>query len=264
MVFKGSAGQSVWTSNTEIAFLVEHGDGENKIVNIKWLNLNLGTIRQETTVFKDAASLVPDLSGLGTNLVPIPRTDGVLSLIAGSLVLAEFGIAESITTTGDVVGFALDKDGNRVVFARRSNNAQYILLSLYEYDLQLRSVKKLPFPNRVPNVNPVPRQGPKEVVMVKFSVDLQHMLVFTLRDQISIKTAGIFDGLYWVDIAGSQGMKLVSVDPSNNGQGVMAAISPDSKTVAALYLTKNSITLASYPVDGGQKRILQRSTTSKK
>jgi hypothetical protein len=255
LVFSGSVGESAWLSDTEVAFHCSEKSGSEQIDKIAWLDLKTGSIRQSA-----------ELSGtrvLVRDIVPISRTDGVLFWCDQDLYLAEFGESKKITTSADVVGFAVDPASNKAVFARKSKNAKYILLSLYEYDLRLRSVTKLPFPFIVKGVNSTPRKGPLDVSYVKFSADFEHILVFVVNEFSDKTQFKVFQELYWVDRSGAAGKRLVAVDPANSGEGIMAAIAPDSKSICALYSTKDAITLARYPVDGGPKQILQRAGATK-
>ncbi len=47
-----------------------------------------------------------------------------------------------------------------MLWARRSKDVRYILMSLYAFDLEKRSVRRLPFPERVSLINPTPRNAP--------------------------------------------------------------------------------------------------------
>ena len=110
-----------------------------------------------------------------------------------------------ITSTGDVVGLAADRSGKKLMWARKSKNPRYILVSLYQYDLSDRTVKKLDFPNRVANINPEPRSGPTDVAYVRFSPRLDE---FVLVTQETKSGAEDIYQVFRVDITGRQSVLL--------------------------------------------------------
>ncbi|MCC6730638.1 MAG: PD40 domain-containing protein [Chthonomonadales bacterium] len=140
---------------------------EDGTLEVVWYNLpEAGVTLRAPVPFKGPAEL---------RMVWLPGTDD-LAVVGDTdgrrdIYLVEAGQAHQLTTSGDVVGLALSRDGKRLVWARKSRNPRYILLSLYAFDLASRSVTKLPFPDRVRAVNPDPRHAPESVEYVAFSPD---------------------------------------------------------------------------------------------
>lgn len=100
-------------------------------------------------------------------IVWLPGTDNVAYLSTnGDVYAAEEGELHRISTGADVVGMGLSADRRKLIWARRSANPRYIVLTLYAYDLRARSVARMPFPARVPLISPGPRKGPDRLVSV--------------------------------------------------------------------------------------------------
>jgi dipeptidyl aminopeptidase/acylaminoacyl peptidase len=113
------------------------------------------------------------------DMVWLPGTDDIAYLgLDGNVHTIEAGEAHKITTSNDIIGLGLMKGGKELVWARKGPNLRYILLSLYAWDLNKRSVRKLPFPDRVSLLNPNPRTAPQSVDAVAFSPGGTH---FALR-----------------------------------------------------------------------------------
>lgn len=104
------------------------------------------------------------------------RTNGVAVLKERDIWLVERGEAERVTKTSDVVGMGVSATGRTIYWAREGKNMGYILMSLYGFDLQSRSVRKLAFPDRLEAMNPRPRVGPKALRAV-FSPGAQRILL---------------------------------------------------------------------------------------
>lgn len=164
---------SAWTEDGSkiITFLGQKDSPKTELV---WYDLDALKIGQRIP-FGDRALNV-------TNLTSIPKTEGAVFMYGEGtkqdIYVAEFGEIRRVTTTGDVIGFGLRAKDNTVLFARKSKNSQFILLSMYQYDLSLRSVKKFAFPDHVAGINPKPRTGPTSVDMAIFSPDGTEMLLF--------------------------------------------------------------------------------------
>jgi len=105
----------------------------------------------------------------------LPQTNDAALLVSTprgqNVYLVEAAEVKKITTSDDVLSLELTEGGKTLLWARRSPNLKYILLSLYAYDLTSRSVKRLPFPQRVPALNPDPRHAPESVDHVALSPD---------------------------------------------------------------------------------------------
>lgn len=172
-VAKAAVG-AVWSTNGEkLAFLERL---ENRAESVVWYEVDSGRRAGSIQIPKD---VTPDV--LLSWPVWLPATQGV-AFVGGSntgsdVYIAEFGEVRKVTTTGDVVGFGISQDRAYLQWARKSRNPRYILLSLYRYNLNLRSVERLPFPERISEINPNPKTGPKELESVFFSPDLKRLIL---------------------------------------------------------------------------------------
>ncbi|HZP82769.1 MAG TPA: hypothetical protein VFB21_14105 [Chthonomonadaceae bacterium] len=151
----------------------------------------------------------------------IPRTDNVV--LAGGegnkvdLYLIDQGQVERLTSSSDILGFIVSQDGRRVLWARRSLNTHYIVFSLYEMNIQTRTVRKLNYPMVLPAVNPNPRRAPDSIDTVVFSPDGRR-LTFVAHGGPGIGPNGV--ALYLSDITGA------SVRPLGQGKTLAAALAP--------------------------------------
>lgn len=113
----------------------------------------------------------------------IADTDVVAFLAGSDVWLIEGAETANLTTTGDVIGFAVMPGGREIVWARASRNPRYILLTVYATSLKERQARRLEFPERVVGVNPNPRVGPDAVGRVAFAPDGRRMAVTCLYDR---------------------------------------------------------------------------------
>lgn len=205
-----------------------------------------------------------------TRTVWLPQTNDVALSVqtekGQNLYTIESGEIKQITTSDDVISMALSGDGRRLRWARKSKNPKYILLSLYAYDLRRRSVVRLPFPERVPALNPDPRRAPESVDYVAFSPDGARLaLLATFSDppgktgQPPRKHRVCYS--IRMDGTGARLVRRVPYDPTL-GDPLMPAWSRDSRRLAVLDTSGGQPTaLALYNADGsGGKRLLSASS----
>ena len=88
----------------------------------------------------------------------------------------EYGVVNKISSSGDVLGLGLTPDGKNLLWARRGKNLRYILLTLYEFNLDKRTVQRLPFEEEVSGINS-PRRAPNSIGAVSFSPDGKRLAV---------------------------------------------------------------------------------------
>ncbi len=110
----------------------------------------------------------------------IADTDIVAFLAGNDVWLIEGAEAAKLTTTGDVIGFAVMPGAREIIWARAGRNPRYILLSVYAMSLKERHARRLAFPKRVMAVNPNPRTGPDAVGRAAFAPDGKRMAVTCL------------------------------------------------------------------------------------
>lgn len=188
--------------------------------------------------------IVLPFHNLASTCLPIqwvPETDNVL--LAGGdgtrrdLWLVDAGIPTQLTQTGDVLGFVVSPDGNRVLWIRRSPNTHYILFSLYELIINARSLRKLDFPNRLPQVNPNPHNAVDSVTQAVLSTDLTH-IAFTTVQHKSPDTVTV----WLTDIKGSTVQKVTTLTsppttlPSFSPEGHLLAVLGRQKQTPVLVL----------------------------
>jgi WD40 repeat protein len=111
--------------------------------------------------------VAPIARGADYKMVWLPNTDNVAFLadIGGKsdVWTMEDGEPHQITKTGDVIGMNLSADKKSLLWIRRGPNLKYILLSMYAYNLEKRSVARVTFPERLPALNPDPRTAPSSL-----------------------------------------------------------------------------------------------------
>src|SRR5262249_30210275 len=114
-----------------------------------------------------------DATPEGLNIVWLPNTDSIAFIGGqkdqGDVYTIEAGELKKITNTADVIGLNLFAGGKKLIWVRRSPNTKYILCTFYAYDLDQRSVTRLPFPERVSGLNAPPKTPPTQVDYVAVS-----------------------------------------------------------------------------------------------
>ena len=165
------------------------------------------------------------------------------------LYLIDQGDVVRLTSTGDVLGFAVSADGTRVRWIRASPNTRYILLQIYEMTIDTRTIRKFSYPDRLAAVNPNPRSAPDSVVSVVFTPDMNRFAFITRGGP----QAGANGSALWISDLAGQDVHFVgkgaAVGTANASDPAPAsatqrtgltfpafvpAFSPDSKSLAAV------------------------------
>ncbi|HZO90583.1 MAG TPA: LpqB family beta-propeller domain-containing protein [Chthonomonadaceae bacterium] len=213
----------------------------------------------------------------------VPNTDNVV-LVGGEgqradLYLVDQGQVERLTSnTGDVLGFTVSADGERVLWVRRSRNARYIIFSLYELALSSRKLRKLDYPAVLPAVNPHPRRAVEAVLTAVFAPDRSHF-AFVTRGGPEAGPNGV--ALYVSDLTGKEvrllgrGQTLAAAKPNAAAPSApdaappaptgpdltgltfpmtLPAFSPDSKQLAAIRFEEGKRALEIIDIATGQAR----------
>ena len=143
------------------------------------------------------------------------------------LYLIDQGELVRLTSTGDVLGFAVSPDGTTVRWIRRSPNTRYILLSPYEMTIDTRTIRKLPFPDVVKAVNPTPRLYPDAVTSVVFTPDMSQFAFVTTGGP----QAGTNGSALWIsDITGQNVRFLGKGTGANSIQTTPVPVSATQQT----------------------------------
>jgi WD40 repeat protein len=101
----------------------------------------------------------------------IKDTDNVALLVDSDLWLIEGAEATRLTHTKDVIGFALRSSGKELIWARGIGNPGNGSFSLYIMPLKERSAQRLPLPQRIAEINTLPRPAIKALYQVAFAPD---------------------------------------------------------------------------------------------
>lgn len=224
-------------------------DGEQEVV---WYNLPEGGITFTAPLPCKSVE----------KLIWLPNTDDLVlwGADAGGQNVYTLESAESkkITTTNDVIGLSLSADRKKLIWARKSKNPKYILLSIYAYDLKSHSVHRLPFPHRVPALNPNPRTNLKSVDNVIFSPGgrrLALVATFFVPPAKGKSEIGEFTACYTVAMNGTNARLLRRV--KSKDMLVPPVWSHDGHQLALLWKEDKTTTLSLFQADGtGERRLL--------
>lgn len=259
VVLRGETLNSAWTSDREIVVYRENPRAnENGKSQFVWIDSVSGAERKSIQL--PALDEGERSFDLPLFITPIQRTDGVLFLYGANVWLAEFGGAVPLTKTQDVIGFAVAADGNRVVYARRTKNPQYYLMSIYELDVKLRTGRRIANLQNVPGINPKPRTGPKEILLAQFNNDFSEALVIANSDSAG-STAKTSNEIYVVKTDGSSARRILAATGPDDI--ATATFSPDGKSVAAIVGASGTIALATFDLKTGKRRTSLKTTFRK-
>lgn len=220
----------------------------------------------EGTTFQLPLTFQPVSAG---PLVWLPNTDDAAMLGQSAtgvdVYTVEAGQIHQITTSSDVLGMALSSDRSALVWARKSPNTRYILMSVYRFGLKSRSSERLPFPDRVKALNPDPHHAPRSVDRVTFSPDGSRVLIWVTEDA---KPAGnVAEALYTVTMDGRSAKLLAKSAPrpaaGNSAQAAPAYVleacwSKDGSKIAVMQGVPGAETLSLFAADGSGRAVIAR------
>jgi Tol biopolymer transport system component len=205
------------------------------------------------------------------SMVWLPDTDDVMFVgtRAGrsDVCSVEAGQFRTISTSGDVLALALDRRSGSIVWARSSRNTRYILLSLYAFDLTRRSVSRLPFPSRVPGINPDPASSPARVAGVALSPSSGRIAVVAVYSSggPSRRSGHEAAKLFSVKTDG-QGARLVRKAESAAGEAAPAPLAPfwsnDGAALGVVHSEPGNWVVAVFASDGARGHVVARSGSS--
>ncbi|MGC8666652.1 MAG: hypothetical protein ACP5VE_00855 [Chthonomonadales bacterium] len=202
-------------------------------------------------------------------LIWLPNTDDAAMLGQSAtgvdVYTVEAGQIHQITTSSDVLGLALSADRSSLVWARKSPNTRYILMSAYRFDLKSRSSVRLSFPDRVKALNPDPHHAPRSVDWVEFSPDGSRLLMWVTLDVKPVNK--VVRALYTVTMDGRSAQLLARSAPQDAvgpaaapaGEYVLDACwSKDGSKIAVMQGVPGSETLTVFGADGSGGTVIAR------
>lgn len=177
----------------------------------------------------------------------------------------EAGKVYRLSTTGDVVGVGVSPDGKQVLWARQAGLDASAVVTTFAYDLDARTVQKLPLQVDVRDlIRRKPPKGFQTSVRVTFSPDAQSALVvitqqgekrYWARGVALPLTGGLPRELFILSSTDREGELPLSI-----------AWSPDSERVAVLAIRgtekdngKTALRLRLLRVDGRAQRVVDLS-----
>lgn len=171
----------------------------------------------------------------------------------------ESGQVRQISSTGDVIAMARGCNTHSVVWTRSSRNLRYILLSLYEFDTNTRSVRRLGFPERVSLINPTPQSAPVALDTVLVSPSSNRLVVVA---SYAAKGGGEVLRLFSIPLTGN-GASQVRAAHRMGSQApwprFVPALSPDGRHLCVLHQDAAECVLALFDPNGKNGRIVVRS-----
>lgn len=178
----------------------------------------------------------------------IPRNDGQALLDdRGNVWAVEQGEVRRVTTTGDVVGIGLSADGQDLVWARKGLSPKQTLLTVWAYHLERRSVRRLPFADRVPGTLAGDGSAPQQI-RVQWGPGSQRLvLVAQYASQRSRALAVSADGRTSRELTTLKGF-------------IDAAWSADGSRFALMTIEDQVARVATYAADGTDGQVVGSKT----
>lgn len=204
-----------------------------------------------------------------SSMVWLPETDDVafIGLRDGKkdVYAVEGGQVRKISTSGDVLALTLVSARNELVWARSSKNTRYILLSLYAFDLRSRSVRRLPFPDRVAQINPTPSRSPIRVDDIVIAGTGTYLALVVSDPPVTnpkTKRQTQVQRLFTIKTDGTGGrlVRTLALDRGGvHGQEMHPFWSWDGMRLGVLHREAGRVTLLQYGADGSGGRVIARS-----
>ncbi|GIV19512.1 MAG: hypothetical protein KatS3mg023_1263 [Armatimonadota bacterium] len=146
----------------------------------------------------------------------------------------EAGKVYRISTTGDVIGLGLSPDGKRLLWARQTGYDTNATVTTFAYDLDTRSVQKLPLQVSVRDLAraTLPR-GAKTFVRVQFSPDGK-AVVLMVAASYEEKELPLYQKVFVLPMSGGRSVRVLSVQ--SDEILVDVAWSPNSERMTFLTL----------------------------
>lgn len=208
-----------------------------------------------------------EVSAEGLNIIWLPNTDNIAFIAGhkdqGDVYTIEAGELKRITNTSDVIGLNLFANRKKLIWARRSPNTKYILCTLYAYDLDQRSVARLPFPERVNGLNAPPKAPPSKVNYVTVSPTGDRVAML-MEYNVGKKSVGGQEIKYIaccvVKLDGGEARQVYRTPAEENGGGLPYPVwSKDGNQLAVLEIEEKNLKIAVFRQDGtAGRRILDQ------
>jgi Tol biopolymer transport system component len=206
-----------------------------------------------------------DVSPGSMNVIWLPNTDNIAFIgetnEIRNVYTIESGELKKITSTGDIIGLSLSADGKKLLWARKSANAKFIICTLYAYDLDKRSVSRLPFPERIIGLNSDMKRAPTSVEYVSFSPSGDWMTLLVGYSKADPKSSDDQTTACWVvRMDGSQARQVYKCPlHDSNSAMVLPVWSKNGNQLALMELEDKTIKIAIFRPDGtGGRRILDQ------
>ncbi|GIV16751.1 MAG: hypothetical protein KatS3mg022_2186 [Armatimonadota bacterium] len=174
-----------------------------------------------------------------TRLHWLPDRYGVAFMAQGEkegidVYTVEAGKVYRISTTGDVIGLGLSPDGKQLLWARQTGYDTNATVTTFAYDLDTRSVKKLPLQVSVRDLAraTLPR-GAKTFARVQFSPDGE-AVVLMVAARYEEKELPLYQKVFVLPTSGGRSVRVFSVQ--SNELLVDVAWSPNSEQMTLLTL----------------------------
>lgn len=205
---------------------------------------------------------VPVQRIVGERMVWLKNTDDVAFLgrngARTDVYTVEAGQSNRISSTGDVLALAAGP-GDSLVWARTSKDVRYILLSLYQFDVNRRTIQRLPFPEAVPRVNPTPRTAPTRVERVSLAPSSQRLAV--VARYAGGKPGASVLRLFSMDrqARNVQLIRTATVSSPGASEPLMVPVwSPGAAKLGVLHREPSEVVFALFEADGSGGRVVAR------
>lgn len=126
------------------------------------------------------------VSTANADFIWLPNTDDIAFLVENGggrdVYLMQAGQFNRLSSSSDILGLGWLAQQQKLIWARRSPNLRHVLMQVYVFDVDKRSVVKLNFPERVALINPDGKRAPKETVGLVFSPNGRQMALTAVFD----------------------------------------------------------------------------------
>ncbi|MGC8783001.1 MAG: TolB family protein [Armatimonadota bacterium] len=178
----------------------------------------------------------------------------------------EAGKVYRISTTGDVIGLGLSPDGKQLLWARQAGHDANATVTTFAYDLDARTVQKLPLQVLVRDLARItlPR-GAKTFARAEFSSDGKSVALIVTGGEEGKEVSG-YQKVFVLPLVGGHGREVFSAVPGKRHHELVISVawSPNAEQMAFLTLwgekhkqpEENRWRLRVTRPDGSQRRMV--------